>query len=75
MSANYNPDSVNAVLSRMETKLDQINTTLTEAKQEDAALKKRIAALENFKYYLLGLSAFVIVGIEWVKDIFPKFKN
>ncbi len=66
---HYNPNSIDAVLARMEarqidnsTKLDAI-TDATE-KQAD-----RISVLENFKYKLIGAAIFAGVVVEWIKDL------
>lgn len=45
--SHFDRDSVAAVLSRMETKLDLL---LEEQREQD----KRITALEQFRWYLVG---------------------
>lgn len=44
---HFDRDSLSAVLSRMETKLDQL---LEEQREQD----KRITALEQFRWWLVG---------------------
>ena len=70
MASNYNPDSINAVLSRIEQKLEDISTEIKEIKTSENSLEKRINILENFKYYLLGFAAFFILSIEYVRNLF-----
>jgi hypothetical protein len=72
MSSNYNPDSINAVLSRIEQKLEDIQDSLKETKDTNKNLEKRVSILENFKYYLVGFAAFFVVSIDWAKDLFRK---
>lgn len=72
MSANYNPDSINAVLSRIETKLEDISGELKEIKTSNSALEKRISILEQFKYYLVGFSAFLVLSIDYLRDLFKR---
>lgn len=47
---DYNPDSVDAVLSRIETKL---NDVLGRMEAQD----KRVGVLEKWRYWMLGASA------------------
>ncbi len=70
MASNYNPDSVNAVLSRIEQKLEDISTEIKEIKTSENSLEKRINILENFKYYLLGFAAFFILSVEYLRNLF-----
>jgi len=70
VASNYNPDSVNAVLSRIEQKLEDISTEIKEIKTSENSLEKRINILENFKYYLLGFAAFFILSVEYVRNLF-----
>jgi prefoldin subunit 5 len=72
MPSNYNPDSVNAVLSRIETKLEDISSELKEIKKSNSTLEKRISILEQFKYYLVGVAAFFVLGIDYVRDFFKR---
>lgn len=72
MSANYNPDSINAVLSRIETKLEDISGELKEIKTSNSALEKRISILEQFKYYLVGFSTFLVLSIDYLRDLFKR---
>lgn len=70
MASNYNPDSINAVLSRIEQKLEDISTEIKEIKTSENSLEKRINILENFKYYLLGFAAFFILSVEYIRNLF-----
>lgn len=72
MSTNYNPDSVNAVLSRIETKLEDISSELKEIKKSNSTLEKRTSTLEQFKYYLVGVAAFFILSIDYVRELFKR---
>lgn len=72
MSTNYNPDSVNAVLSRIETKLEDISGELKEIKKSNSTLEKRVSTLEQFKYYLVGVAAFFVLSIDYVRDFFKR---
>lgn len=72
MSEEYKPDSYDAVLSRMDAKLDGIMGDLKEIKENHKTLEKRISVLENFKYYLMGIVAVVTIGAEY---LFNKFKG
>lgn len=60
----YKPNSVDAVLSRVEEKLDR---TLKQQEGHEA----RIVTLERWRYYLLGVFAAAGFGVkalwEWVK--------
>jgi len=72
MPSNYNPDSVNAVLSRIETKLEDISNELKDIKKTNSRLEGRVSLLEQFKYYLIGFSAFFVISIEFLRDFFKK---
>ena len=72
MPSNYNPDSVNAVLSRIETKLEDISIQLKDIKKTNSSLEGRVSILEQFKYYLIGFSAFFVIGIDYLRDFFKK---
>jgi hypothetical protein len=45
----FNPHSVDAVLSRLETKLDAALNKMEE-------IEKRVGGLERFKYFLAGIA-------------------
>lgn len=72
MPSNYNPDSVNAVLSRIETKLEDISIQLKDIKKTNSRLEGRVSLLEQFKYYLVGVAAFFILGIDYLRDFFKR---
>lgn len=58
---NYNPDSFDAVLSRIEAKLDRWVTEAREWRElhttQITELRKTVEGHERFKYWLLGLAA------------------
>ena len=58
MSKEYNPDSVDAVLSRIETKLD---TVLQTQGEHASAIRKLWAALGKIDVRVAGISA--VVGL------------
>ena len=72
----YNSESYNAVLSRIETKLDAISEEMKSEKVELREYKKsiyqRINTLENFKYYLMGAVGLAsLIGssvISWFRE-------
>jgi len=72
----YNSESYNAVLSRIETKLDVISEEMKAEKAELREYKKniyqRISTLENFKYYLMGVVGLAsLIGssiISWFRE-------
>jgi hypothetical protein len=72
MTEEYKPDSYDAVLSRMDAKLDGIMVDLKEIKENHKTLEKRISVLENFKYYLMGIVAIITIGAEY---LFNRFKS
>jgi len=72
MSEEYKPDSYDAMLSRMEAKLDGITADLKDIKENHKTLENRISILENFKYYLMGMVAIATIGAEY---LFNKFKG
>jgi len=56
--ADYNPNSYNAILSRIETKLDalteKIDADAGDLEKFKVVIYKKVEKLEQFKYYLLG---------------------
>lgn len=72
MSEKYNNNSYDAVLSRMEQKLDSIAENIDEIKKGHKELEKRVGGLEYFKYYLAGIVAAVTIGANYLID---KVKN
>jgi hypothetical protein len=65
MSEEYRQNSYDAVFSRMEAKLDKISSDISELKDNNKEVEKRVAALEFFRYYLAGIVAAggVVAGI------------
>ena len=57
MPEEYRQNSYDAVFSRMEAKLDKISSDVTELKDNNKEVQKRVAALEFFRYYLAGIVA------------------
>ena len=72
MSDQYNNNSYDAVLSRMEQKLDNIAENIDNIKKGQKDLETRVAGLEYFKYYLAGIVAAVSVGANYLMN---KVKN
>ncbi len=72
MSDQYNNNSYDAVLSRMEQKLDTIAENIDNIKQSQKDLESRVSGLEYFKYYLAGIVAAVTVGANYLMN---KVKN
>lgn len=72
MSDEYNNNSYDAVLSRMEQKLDTIAENIDNIKQSQKDLEARVSGLEYFKYYLAGIVAAVTVGANYLMN---KVKN
>jgi hypothetical protein len=72
MSDEYNNNSYDAVLSRMEQKLDTIAENIDNIKKNQKDLETRVSGLEYFKYYLAGIVAAVSVGANYLMN---KVKN
>ena len=72
MSDEYNNNSYDAVLSRMEQKLDTIAENIDNIKKGQKDLETRVSGLEYFKYYLAGIVAAVSVGANYLMN---KVKN
>ena len=72
MSDQYNNNSYDAVLSRMEQKLDTIVENIDNIKKGQKDLETRVSGLEYFKYYLAGIVAAVSVGANYLMN---KVKN
>jgi hypothetical protein len=72
MSDQYNNNSYDAVLSRMEQKLDTIAENIDNIKKNQKDLETRVSGLEYFKYYLAGIVAAVSVGANYLMN---KVKN
>ena len=72
MSDQYNNNSYDAVLSRMEQKLDTIAENIDNIKKSQKDLEMRVSGLEYFKYYLAGIVAAVSVGANYLMN---KVKN
>lgn len=60
---DYNDNSLDATISRIETKLDAFM-------EEQAALKQDVKDLKQFKYYLMGAVAFAAAlgdrFVDWI---------
>jgi len=72
MSEEYRQNSYDAVLSRMEAKLDKISSDLIEVKESGKEIEKRVVALEFFRYYLAGIVAAVSVIGGYISAKFTK---
>ena len=72
MPEEYSQNSYDAVLSRMEQKLDTISDNINDIKKNHADLDKRVSGLEFFKYYLTGMVAVTTIGANYLIN---KFKG
>ena len=72
MPEEYSQNSYDAVLSRMEQKLDAIAENVDDIKKNHADLDKRVSGLEFFKYYLTGMVAVATIGANYLIN---KFKG
>jgi UDP-N-acetylglucosamine transferase subunit ALG13 len=79
MAGNYNPNDVNAVLSRIETKMENKHIVDAERwqrmqrwmdlhQQECSQKTVRIEKLENWRWYVIG----IVVGVGAVVGYFLK---
>lgn len=68
----YNQNSYDAVLARIDQKLGHIHSDVCEMKASHETMATRVSKLENFKYYLMGAIAFFSFGFHYVVS---KFKN
>jgi hypothetical protein len=68
MSEEYSQNSYDAVLSRMEQKLDTISDNIDDIKKSHKDLENRVAGLEYFKYYLAGIVAAFTVGANYLMN-------
>jgi len=68
MSEEYSENSYDAVLSRMEQKLDTISDNIDDIKKSHKDLENRVAGLEYFKYYLAGIVAAFTVGANYLMN-------
>jgi len=66
MPEEYSQNSYDAVLSRMEQKLDTIVENVDVIKKSHADLDKRVSNLEFFKYYLTGMMAIITIGANYL---------
>ena len=72
MPEEYRQNSYDAVFSRIEAKLDKISSDVTELKDSNKEVQKRVAALEFFRYYLAGIVAAVSVIGGYISAKFTK---
>jgi uncharacterized protein YukE len=68
MSEEYSQNSYDAVLSRMEQKLDTISDNIEDIKKSHKDLENRVAGLEYFKYYLAGIVAAFTIGANYLMN-------
>ena len=68
MSEEYSQNSYDAVLSRMEQKLDTISDNIDDIKKSHKDLETRVAGLQYFKYYLAGIVAAVSIGASYLMN-------
>ena len=69
MSDNYNPNSIDAVLSRIEGKLD---TSIKTQDEQAQSIKKLWAALGRLDVRVAGIAAGISVAVAVVKFFFGK---
>lgn len=69
MSDDYNPNSVNAVLSRIETKL---NDALSQQEEHGRQIGKLWAALNRLDVRVAGIAAGISVAVAVGKILFFK---
>lgn len=60
ITPDYDPNSINAVLSRIETKVNTIDSRLEKGDKRMDNQDERIQKLERWRYWLLGLSAALV---------------
>ena len=68
MSEEYSQNSYDAVLTRMEQKLDTISDNIEDIKKSHKDLENRVAGLEYFKYYLAGIVAAFTIGANYLMN-------
>ena len=68
----YNENSYDAVLARIDQKLGVIQADVSEMKASQDTVIGRVSKLENFRYYLMGAIAVFSLGFHY---IISKFKN
>jgi hypothetical protein len=72
MSNEFHRDSIDAVVSRLETVAGQMEKQLAEGKATFAEHEKRIRKLEAWRIYVIGLSAgaglVIRAGWEWLTN-------
>ena len=67
---NYEPNSVNATLSRIETKLDAAMKIQDEQGKLIAGHADAIASLVQWKWYLTGIASVISIGASKFVDFF-----
>lgn len=72
MSGDYNPDSVDAVLARIETKLDAVIRRQDAGDLQRASILERIESLEKWKWTVLGGAAGVSALMKIILDYIHK---
>lgn len=74
MSADFNPNSTDAVLAKIMTTLEGQNVTLAEIREGVAKTNGRVNILEHDKWYQRGFAGAIgisgAVAIEWLKQRF-----
>ena len=70
MPEEYSQNSYDAVLSRMEQKLDTISDNINDIKKNHTDLDKRVSGLEFFKYYFTGMVAVATIGANYLINHF-----
>lgn len=65
---DYDPNSIDAVLARTQTLLERVEKRLDEGDEKFAEHEDRIGALENWRYYVIGISVVGVVVFKLVTD-------
>lgn len=73
---DYNPNSIDSALSRIETNQQSHTAQLRELKvsfdEHKRNIEHRVAKIERWKYWLTGAAAAAGAGVSAVLDIFKK---
>ena len=73
MSQNdYNPDSVDATLSRIEERQKDNSIKLDSFCAQMVRMQNEVRELQNWKFYVAGAAAAVGVIVHFIVDFFHK---
>ena len=68
----YNKDSFDAQTATILSKLDALHEDVKDIKKENHDVRRRLSALENYKYFLTGGVTFISVMASYIFNIFIK---